>query len=302
VTGATSVFHEVADSSDGVRALAVTPDAAVWCVLGAAGVVVRMTPDGEQTRLELGAAAAEPHSVAAATRDSVWVTDRASDRILRLDSSGVVWSADVPTANARPAGIVGQGDGSAWFTEERADALGHVDILGRVTEFATGVPGGEPTSIASDGSSVWFALPGARALAHVRGGDALPSLVTFDDSHAAPADVAVGDDGCLWFADPARHLIGRRARNGAVTEFVPPGPSARPMRVAADTTGGCWFTVAGAGQIGHVDSAGQVTMIPVPREHGAPAALAVAESGLWLAVESGVLEIRDPGSLAADIQ
>lgn len=307
MTGSGFVLHAIADSSGGARSLAVTADESVWCVLGAAGVVVRIASDGGQTRIRLGSAAAEPHSVAAATRDSVWVTDRASDRILRLESSGVVWSAAVPTSDAGPAGIVGLDDGSAWFAEERVDALGHVDILGRVTEFDTGVPGGGPASIASDGSSVWFALPGAGAIAHVRGGDSLPGLVGFDDPSAAPRDVTVGDDGCLWFADPARRIIGRVARNRAVSEFPVPDGAARPMRVAADGMGGCWFTMAGSaagpGELGHVDETGRVTTNSLPHEYGAASAIAVAPSGgIWLAVDSGVLEIGDPGSLAADIQ
>jgi virginiamycin B lyase len=302
VTGSGFVFHAIAESSGGARSIAVTADAAVWCALGEAGVVIRLAADGEQTRIRLGADAAEPHSVAAATRDSVWVTDRASGRILRLDSSGVVWSADVPTSDAGPAGIVGQDDGSAWFAEEKADALGHVDILGRVTEFDTAVPGGRPASIASDGSSVWFALPGTGLIAHVRGGDSLPGLVGFDDPRAAPRDVTVGDDGCLWFADPARRLVGRVTRNRAVAEFPLAPSAARPMRVAADGVGGCWFTAEGAAELGHVDDAGRVTATPVPREYGAPSAITVTPSGgVWLAVETGVLEIGDPGSLAAGI-
>jgi virginiamycin B lyase len=303
VTGSRLVFHEIADSPGGARSLAVTLDGSVWCVQGAAGVVVRIAPDGGQTRIRLGAGAADPHSVAAATRDSVWVTDRASGRILRLESSGVVWSAEAPTTDAGLAGIVGLDDGSAWFAEEKADALGHVDILGRVSEFDTGVPGGGPASLASDGSSVWFALPGAGAIAHVRGGDSLPGLVGFDDPRAAPRDVAVGDDGCLWFADPARRLIGRVARNRSVAEFPLSEEAARPTNVAADGIGGCWFTMSGAAELGRVDDTGRVTTIPLPSELGAVAAIAVAPAGgVWLAVESGVLEIGHRGSLAADIQ
>jgi virginiamycin B lyase len=273
----------------------------VWCVLASAGVVVRLAPDGTKTRFELADGSTEPYSVAVATRESVWVTDRASDRILRLDASGVVWSAVVPTAGSGLAGIVGLDDGTAWFVEEQADAVGHVDILGRVSEFDTGVPGGDPTSIASDGSSVWFTLPAAGVIAHARGGDSLPDLVRFDDPLAAPADVSIGDDGCLWFADTARRLVGRLGRGGAVAEFALSDPLPRPMLVAADASGGCWFTMEGVGDIGHVDAEGRIVTIPLP---GTPVAIAVAPSGeVWLALRSGMLaRIDGPGSLAADIQ
>lgn len=304
MTGPTFTFHEVGASFDGARALAITPDGAVWCVLGAAGVVVLLTSDGRQSRLGLDAAPAELHSLAAATNDSVWVTDRASDRILRLDSTGVVWSAEIPTKNSGPAAIIGLDDGSAWFVEELSNAIGHIDILGCVTEFDTGVPGGEPASIASDGSSVWFTLPGAGVIAHARGGDSLPGLVRFDDPLAAPADVSMGDDGCLWFTDPGRRLIGRVGRRGSVAEFVPDERAPRPVRVAADASGGCWFTMEGTSEIGHVDDDGRIVTITVPGEHSIPAAIAVAASGdVWLALESGVLaQVHAPGSLAADIQ
>ncbi|KJC65536.1 hypothetical protein [Agreia bicolorata] len=303
VSAPSSVIHRVAAPADGLRDLEVTSDGAVWCALAATGVVVRVAPDGEQRRIALGGETAEAHSIAAATHDSVWVTDRASDRILRLDSTGVVWSATV-TFGAAPAGIVGQHDGSAWFVEERADAVGHVDILGRVTEFDTGVPGGEPASIASNGSSVWFALPGAGAIAHARGGDSLPSLVEFDDTSAAPTSVSIGDDGCLWFADPARRVVGRVGRSGAITEFVLPEPLWRPVRVASDAADGCWFTIDGVDAIGHVDGEGRAAMIAVPGERGAPVAIALSAVGeLWVALDSGdLLYIADPGSLAADIQ
>ena len=241
--------------------------------------------------------------ISAATNDSVWVTDRGTDRILRLDPSGVVWSTRAPTPDAGLAGIVGQDDGSAWFVEERADAIGRIDILGRVTEFAPGAVGGEPSSIASDGTSVWFALPGARAIAYARGGDSQPGLVRFDDPLAAPTDVSVGDDGCLWFADPARRVIGRLARSGTVDEFVP-SEDLRPTRVSADHRGGCWFTVQHRASIARVDADGRIATIDIPGDRGVPVAIAAAPSGgVWLALDSGhLVRFRDPGDRADGIQ
>jgi virginiamycin B lyase len=304
VTASPFSFHEVARASDGVRALAVTADSAAWCVLEAAGAVVRCAPDGTLSRFDLGSGAAGPHSVAPATRDSVWVTDRAANRILRLDGSGVGWSVTAPTPDAGLGAVVGLDDGSAWFIEERSDALGRIDILGRVTEFDTGATGGEPSSIASDGTSVWFGLPGAGAVAFARGGDSQPRLLTFDDPLAAPVDLSVGDDGWLWFADRDRHLIGRLDRSGHVTEFVLPTDLSRPTRVAADGSGGCWFTTDGAARIGRVDRDGLFTSTSIPGARGLPIAVAVAPSlDVWVALHSGVLvQIHDPGSLAADIQ
>lgn len=304
MTDSSFVVHSVDGSEAGARDLVVTDDGAVWCVFAAVGIVVRVAPDGRQQRIALGGEPSEPHSVAAATRDSVWVTDRASDRILRLDSSGVVFSAAV-TPGAAPAGIVGQHDGSAWFVEERADAVGHVDILGRVSEFDTGVPGGAPASIASNGSSLWFALPGAGLLAHARGGDSLPSLVEFDNPAAAPATVSIGDDGCVWFADPARRVVGRISRGGVVIEFVLPEREWRPVRVASDATDGCWFTVDGVEAIARLDGEGRSAMIAVPvSDGGVPTSIALSRDGeLWVALESGeLLQIPDPESLTADIQ
>ncbi|WP_156351855.1 MULTISPECIES: Vgb family protein [unclassified Agreia] len=297
------VVHSLEGSSAGARDIVVTADGAVWCALAEDGVVVRLSPHGEQRRIALEGESAEPHSVAVATDDSVWVTDSAEDRVLRLDSRGIAWSATV-TPDAAPAGIVGQPDGSAWFVEEHADAVGHVDILGRVTEFDTGVPRGAPASIASNGSSVWFALPGAGSIAHARGGDSAPSLVEFDDPSAAPTAVSMGDDGCLWFADPVRRVIGRVGRGGAVTEFVLPEPEWRPVRVASDATDGCWFTIDGVDAIGHLDGDGRSRMIAMPGERDLPTAIALSADGeLWVARQSGELvQIHEPGSLAADIQ
>lgn len=296
-------FHDVGASPGGVRALAITDDSAVWCVDGSAAVVMRRSSDGELSRFALGEATAEPRSVSAATRDSVWVTDRGTDRILRLDPSGVVWSTRAPTPDAGLGDIVGLDDGSAWFVEDRADAIGRVDILGRVTEFAPGAVGGEPYSIASDGTSVWFGLPGAHAIAYARGGDSQPGLVRFDDPLAAPTDVSVGDDGCLWFADPGRRVIGRLARGGAVDEFVP-AEGLRPTRVGADSRGGCWFTIQQRASIGRVVGDGRITTIDIPGDRGIPVAIAAAPSGdVWLALDSGdLVRYADPGDPADGIQ
>ena len=296
-------FHDVGASPGGPLALAITADSSVWCVDGSAAVVLRRSADGEVRRLGVGSATSEPHSVAAATNDSVWVTDRGTDRILRLDPSGVVWSTQVATPHAGLAGIVGLDDGSAWFVEERADAVGRVDILGRLTEFAPGATGGGPSSIASDGTSVWFGLPGARAIAYARGGDSQPVLVRFDDPLAAPTDVSVGDDGCLWFVDPDRRLIGRLARGGAVDEFAP-AEGLRPIRVSADPRGGCWFTMHNRAAIGRVDDDGRITVLDIPGDRGVPVAIASAPSGdVWLALDGGELvRFRDPGSPAVGIQ
>jgi len=303
VTDAQFSFHDVGASPGGVRALAITADSAVWCVDGSASVVLRRSADGDLSRFALGEATAEPRSVAAATPDSVWVTDRGTDRILRLDPSGLVWSTRAPTPDAGLAGIVGLDDGSAWFVEERADAIGRIDILGRVTEFAPGAVGGEPSSIASDGTSVWFGLPGARAIAYARGGDSQPGLVRFDDPLAAPTDVSVGDDGCLWFADPGRGVIGRLARGGAVTEFAP-AEGVRPIHVSADPRGGCWFTMQHRASIGRVDDDGRIATIDIPGDRGVPGAIASAPSGdVWLALDGGELvRFADPGDPADGIQ
>lgn len=296
-------FHDVGTATGGVRALAITDDSAVWCVDASAAVVLRRSADGELRRFDLGEAAADPRSVAPATRDSVWVTDRGTDRILRLDPSGVVWSTRVPTPDAGLAGVVGLGDGSAWFVEERADAVGRVDILGRVTEFAPGATGGEPSSIASDGTSVWFGLPGAHAIAYARGGDSQPGLVRFDDPLAGPTDVSVGDDGCLWFADPGRRLVGRLTRGGAVDEFAP-AEGLRPTRVSADPRDGCWFTMQDRASLGRVDGDGSIALFDIPGDRGVPVAIASAPSGeVWLGLDGGdLVRFRASGSPAVGIQ
>ena len=295
-------FHDVGASPDGVSAVAMTADSALWCVDGFAAVVLRRSADGDVRRFELGEATSEPRSVAAATRDSVWVTDRGTGRILRLDPSGVVWSTTAPTPDAGLAGIVGLDDGSAWFVEERADAIGRIDILGRVTEFAPGAVGGEPSSIASDGTSVWFGLPGAGAIAYARGGDSQPGLVRFDDPLAAPTDLSVGDDG-LWFADPARRVVGRLGRSGEVDEFAA-ADGLRPTRVSADPRGGCWFTMQHRSSIGHVDGDGRIATIEIPGDRGIPTAIAVSPSGdVWLALDSGdLVRFLDPENPADGIQ
>jgi virginiamycin B lyase len=302
-TGSAFILHRVSGASEEVQGMAATRDGSVWCTAATTASVVRLGSDGSTRTIELDGASAGRVSLAPATAESVWAADAAGNRILLIGATGILWSADVPTADAGVCDIVGLDDGSAWFIEGEADAIGHVDILGRVTEYDTGVPGGLPTTIASDGSSLWFSLSGAGAVAHGRGGDSLPRVMSLGDPRASPTAIDAGENGSLWFADPGRALIGRLERDGKADAFPIAEGTGRPGAVAADVDGGCWFTIPGSDAIGHIDRYGRNVSVALPRGSSAQGGIAVASSGsVWVVLNGGLLgELRDPAGLLADI-
>ncbi|MFB2580315.1 hypothetical protein ACEXQD_03615 [Herbiconiux sp. P15] len=313
--------HAVPGGADGgPYGVAVTEDGAVWCTLVHGGAVVRFAAgaagatgraagaadDGAAAgagfaRVELGGGA-RPSQVAAAGEDSVWVTDTDGGRLVLVGPAGELRSVAVPTAGAQPFGVVSLHDGTAWFTEMANDSLGRIDILGGVAEFAAGTSGGLVSMLAASGDSLWFTAHEANAVGYVRGGDAAPVLHTLPTPEAGPVGIAVGDDGAAWFCEILAGAIGRIDRAGRITEYPLPGSGSKPHAIVADPLGsdgvfgaGCWFTLWGANQLGHVALDGSFSFVDLASSgHDEPHGLAVAADGaVWVAMESGaLLEVR----------
>jgi streptogramin lyase len=97
---------------------------------------------------------------------------------------------------------------------------------------------------------------------------------------SAPAGVASGPDGNLWFADRGTApAIGRITTTGAVHEF-PLGAGSAPSGIAAAPDGNLWF--ANSGAIGRITTAGSVTEFPVPGANATGIA-AGPDGNLWFA-------------------
>jgi len=83
-------------------------------------------------------------------------------------------------------------------------------------------------------------------------------------SSSRPANIVVGPDGNLWFAELEGNAIGRMTVDGRVREFpVPtgsPGPSSSgPHGIVVGPDHALWFTEFNANKIGRITTSGAVT-------------------------------------------
>jgi virginiamycin B lyase len=106
--------------------------------------------------------------------------------------------------------------------------------------------------------------------------------------HYAPAGIAAGPDGALWFAGDSAFngWIGRITTAGKTTRyFVPAG---YPDRITAGPDGALWFTAPSTGpppsQIGRIDTGGRITQYPLGYDCQSPGGIATDRDGaLWFA-------------------
>lgn len=119
-----------------------------------------------------------------------------------------------------------------YFTEKNTGKIGKMDGSGSITEFSTGNADSTPAGIAyCDGSSWWFADPGANAIGRITnlGGT---SYYPVPSSGAHPTEISSTYGGGLWwFTEPGVNKIARLDGNGNITEY---GSPAKPVQIVAD--------------------------------------------------------------------
>jgi virginiamycin B lyase len=284
--------HPIDPADGGPYSVAVTSDGAVWCSLVHAGAVLRRDPDGSVVVLPLGDSS-QPAQVAAAGSDSVLVADMAANAVLLVGPTGVLRRTDAPSPGAQPYGVTSLHDGTAWFTEMGNDSLGRIGILGGVAEFATGTLDGVVSMVAASGDSLWFTANQANVVGYVRGADAVPALFPLPTSEAGPVGIVVGDDGAAWFTEILAGQIGRVDRGGRVVEHPLPDRHSKPHAIVRDARpdAGCWFTLWGSNELGHVTLDGAFSFVSLAETgHEEPHGLAVGVDGtVWVAMETGAL-------------
>jgi virginiamycin B lyase len=79
----------------------------------------------------------------------------------------------------------------------------------------------------------------------------------------APAGVAPGDGGSVWFTDPKTSSIGRLKRDGNVTRYKLRSGS-KPGAIARGPGGNLWYVDPAGPSIGRITPAGAVKEFPLP--------------------------------------
>ena len=136
--------------------VAVAPDGTVWATLQNADALLRITPSGETTVIDVPIRQSGLIDIAVAKDGAVWFLAAGANKIGRY-AGGRFEEFSVPTPNAGLTALAVAPDGAAWFTALRAHRLGRVN-QGVVTEFALPRDNARPISIAVDAANnVWYA-------------------------------------------------------------------------------------------------------------------------------------------------
>lgn len=117
------------------------------------------------------------------------------------------------------------------------------------------------------------------------------------DTAAFPNDLAVGDDGVVWYTDRLNSRIGRLdPETGEVTQYATPTRASAPYGIAVAADGIVWYAASGAGVLGRLDPAtGRITEHRVGA--GGPHGVVEVEGRIWFTMRrSGGYGWLDPRS------
>ena len=212
-----------------------------------------------------------PQQITAGPDGNLWYTDGGSS-VYKMSPSGAITGAFEAKVGSAPGGIVAD-DGALWFAESQSGSIGCVTTAGTVEEFE--VP-----------SAAMHLVPD-------------------------PDGITVGPDGNLWFTEAALNRIGRLVpspsepckKKEEITEYEVPGAilgltGGGNSGIAADSiasgpNGNLWFSEAGSGRVGEMNTSGQMvnTFPPSPATlSGAPLGIVKgADGNIWF-TEGGSAE------------
>jgi virginiamycin B lyase len=109
----------------------------------------------------------------------------------------------------------------------------------------------------------------------------------------APARIAAGPDGNLWFTvqtTVSAPYVGRMTLEGVVTVFAIPTAPSGPLQITAGPDGNLWFTESftNSNRIGRVSTSGTITEFPIPTANSETIGIAAGPDGaLWFTEHSG---------------
>ena len=265
-------------------AVAVAPDGTVWFTIDfsdAIGVLRqnrlhRIPKDGQNF---------EPLGLAVDRDGYAWYTDGPSRRISRMSPDGRVASFALSTPVAKLGRLAAAPDGAVWFAEETTYSLTRFKD-GAFTRHALSAPGIAPFGVAVDASgTVWGTLPRVNRLVRISARGEMSELEP-PTRAAQLGDVAIAQDGAVWFLEMQANKIGRFA-NGQFAEFPVPTWSAGLTALAIAPDGAVWFTELRGQRLGRLHD-GVIVEFPLPQSNARPFGIAVDGAGnVWYTDLSG---------------
>lgn len=214
------------------------------------------------------------------TPNKVWFDEFQNGKIGNVNTSDCSYSEfQPPTANAEPLGLTVDQSGVLWFAEAAPGLgqIGKMTIGGSFTEYANGLSGSDPVSVAIAGDdTVWYVDAGRNSIGHLTFPGGVPTFVDYGipTNPASPGYITLGPDGNLWFTELGINFLGcqiGRITTGvspSITEFLLPFPQPGPdFDFCLDLTsagGNIWFAEADRGAIGRVTGGGVVTEYGIP--------------------------------------
>jgi virginiamycin B lyase len=112
---------------------------------------------------------------------------------------------------------------------------------------------------------------------------------TIPTPNSEPWDVAIGQDGTVWFTERAGNKIGKLVpATGQIVEYPVPSPNAQPRSLGVWGTS-VWFTEAGVGKLGWFSTRTlEIQELPPPTSNSFPQDLALGAAGNpWLTEMQG---------------
>jgi virginiamycin B lyase len=229
--------------------VATAPDGSVWYTDVAAGVVSRMTPDGEVASFAIDTPIVRLGRLAVAPDGAAWFAEASGYSITRL-ADGQFTRHRFDSLTGGPYGVAVADDGTVWATLQAGNQLLRITPDGALVAFNLPRPGAVPTdvAIAPDGA-IWFVEFRGNSIGRFKDGEFVHFAVA--QENAGLTGIAVAGDGSVWFGMLRAGSLGR-LRNDELETFELPRADARPYSVAVDRDGNVWYA----------DIRGYVGMLP----------------------------------------
>jgi virginiamycin B lyase len=100
---------------------------------------------------------------------------------------------------------------------------------------------------------------------------------------STPYDVAVGQNGQVFFTEKTANKIGRMTLTGVVSEFSIPTPTSAPTGIVAGPDGDIWFSESGHAKVGRMSTDGVFSEIALPAGSVPDGITVGADGNIWFA-------------------